>query len=238
MKDNFSTLQVQKPKGTRNKINHPSNKQWVYMFHPNSWDLTPTSDGEFEWLPKLRRWTQQAGINGIKSLRGGEGINETAARARFIDDGWIFIDPEAVDKWLDNSGNDSGYLRALDGVSGPIFVNIWAIPERIGAGRNAKVTFDYDREGFNDFRRELLKREIIPPIQDAVLKMYVKRQRTRSTRNVSQSHNPIVAAGIEKEQKRLKGMTTAAKKKAAPKKAPKKKAPKKAPAPKKVVNDG
>tara|TARA_R110002124_G_scaffold48723_3_gene143582 strand:+ start:2320 stop:3000 length:681 start_codon:yes stop_codon:yes gene_type:complete len=214
----FSTIQVSKPKGTRNTLNAPPNDQWVYMFHPNSWDLIEGQDGA-EWLPKLRHWTQKAGVNGIRGLRGGEGINETAARARFVDDGWIFITPESVEAWIDNGPNDSGYLRALDGTRGPVFVDIWSIPEKIGAGRNAQVVFSRDKEGFDDFRRELLKRGMIPEIQDAVVKMYVKRQRKRAGRRRSQSHNPVVAAGIDKENVKLEAMKTAKAKKASKKKA-------------------
>ena len=64
-----------------------------------------------------------------------------------------------------------------------------------------------------------MKRGMIPEIQDAVVKMYVKRQRKRAGRRRSQSHNPVVAAGIDKENVKLEAMKTAKAKKASKKKA-------------------
>ena len=215
----FSTLPAKKPKGTRQLLNARPNSQWVYMFHPNSWDFIEYEDGTSEWLPLLKKWQQVPGVNGIKGLRGG-GINETAAKSRFVDDGWIFIEPEACD-WVDNEPNDSGYLRAIEGKYGTVWVDIWALPETIGAGRNATVTFSRDKDGFNEFRRQLLRRDIIPAIQPGVVKLYAKRQRRRADRKVSQIHNPIVAKHIEKEQTKLASMN-----KTIAKKTPRKRAPK------------
>tara|TARA_R110000851_G_scaffold177077_1_gene323859 strand:- start:701 stop:1219 length:519 start_codon:yes stop_codon:yes gene_type:complete len=152
----------------------------------------------------LKRWRQVPGINGIKGLRGG-GISETAARAKYVDDGWIFINPEECE-WLDNQPNDSGYLRAIEGKYGTVWVDIFAEPESIGAGNNASVVFSRDKEAYNDFRRELLNRGVVPAIQAGVVKLYSKRQRSRASRKISQIHNPMIAKHIENESTKLSQM--------------------------------
>ena len=200
----FSTLPAKKPKGTRQLLNARPNAQWLYMCHPNSWDFIQSEDGSAEWLPMLKRWRQVPGINGIKGRRCG-GISETAARAKYVDDGWIFINPEECE-WLDNQPNDSGYLRAIEGKYGTVWVDIFAEPESIGAGNNASVVFSRDKEAYNDFRRELLSRGVVPAIQAGVVKLYSKRQRSRASRKISQIHNPMIAKHIENESTKLSQM--------------------------------
>tara|TARA_Y100001963_G_scaffold136962_1_gene200153 strand:- start:130 stop:831 length:702 start_codon:yes stop_codon:yes gene_type:complete len=218
----FSTVPVKKAKGTRNVLNAQPNSPFIYMFHPNSWDYVFNAQTEeFEWLPRLRKWRQIAGINGIRDNRSG-GIDESIARARFISDGWQFIEPEACE-WVDNQPGDLGYLRNIEVRDGRVrgsltttsvrHVDIWTIPEQVGFGRNAPVNFSRDKEGYNEFRRQLLKRGMIAPIHTSVAKMYTKRQRNLIDRRRNQVHNPIVAARLEEQNRKLEAMTSPPKRK-------------------------
>ena len=197
-----------------NKLFSPTTPQFIFMHHPNTWDLVETEDG-YEVLPILTKFQLVAGLNGVK-LRPGGGVDSTAARASFMDQGWVFIDDKKI---------EGGYLREFEGVRGPIYVDKWTTPRVIGNGPRGRVIWDTDKEGYNAFRRSLLEDGTIEKPDPSALDWKIELLEKQIDRRVKSSHIPKIQKEVEKvtEQKEAlieakKTKKTAVKKKRAPRK--------------------
>jgi len=191
------------------RLNANRQPKFLFMWHPEHWDIIETADG-YELLPMLTKFQFIPGLNGVKHLEGG-GIDTTAARASFMDQGWVFISNETVE--------DGGYLRKFDGRNGSIYVDKWSTPRLMGHGGRARVIWETDKDGFNEYRRSLLFNGIIPQPDPAALDWKIELLEKRSARKVKNSHIPKVAKDIEKieEKKEAVKAAKATKKTTAPK---------------------
>jgi len=199
-----------------NKLFSPTTPQFLYMHHPNTWDLVETADG-YEVLPILTKFQLVAGLNGVR-LRPGGGVDSTAARASFMDQGWVFIDNKAV---------DGGYLRQFDGMSGPIYADKWSSPRVIGNSARGRVVWDTDQVGYNDFRRSLLENGTIEAPDPSALDWKIELLEKRIDRKTKLSHIPRVQKEVKKAADKKAALVeakttkkTTVKKKRAPRKKP------------------
>ena len=198
MAKTFEAKTVAAPIGS-NKLFSKCTPKFLFMHHPNTWDLVETSDG-WEVLPMLTKFQLIPGLNGVKHSAGGA-IDSTAARASFMDRGWTFIDNKAA-------GND-GYLREYEGSSGPIYVDKWSTPRTLGHGGRARVVWDSDVEGYNDFRRSLLESGIIAKPDPAALDLKIELLRKRVERKVKNAHIEHVAGQIKDAEEKKEALETA-----------------------------
>jgi len=182
------------------KLNSPRTPKFIFMHHPNTWDLVET-ENSWEILPLLTKFQLIAGLNGVK-LRPGGGVDSTAARAAFMDQGWTFIPVEKI---------KDGYLREFDGTRGPIYVDKWTLPRKIGSSVNAKVVWDTDQEGYNSFRRSLLEDGTIDKPDPSTLEWKIELLKKRIGRKIKSSHIPQVQKEIDEATEKkvaLKEMKT------------------------------
>lgn len=176
-----------------NKLFSPAQPQFVFMHNPNQWDLVETDDG-FEVLPMLTKFQLIAGLNGVKYRPGG-GLDSTAARASFMDRGFVFIDT--------NKGGDGGYLRVFDGHTGQIYVDRWTKPRKIGYGERAKVVWETDKEGYNEFRRSLIEDGTIAKPDPSAIDFKIELAAKRVERKSKQGHIPRIKKQADQaEEKR------------------------------------
>jgi hypothetical protein len=219
MAKTFESRSVNAPTGSE-KLYAPTTPRFLFMHHPNQWDVLETEDG-YEVLPKLCKFNLIPGLNGIK-MRPGGGADSTAARASFMDRGWVFID--------NKKGGPDGYLREYDAISGKIYVDKWTTPRKLGHGSRAKVLWDSDTKGFNDFRRSLLEDGTIESPDDSALDFKLALIEKRIARKIKHAHVPQVQKQVDKitekkeaiEQVKKTKKTTAPKRKRARKPAAKK----------------
>jgi hypothetical protein len=209
MAKTFDSKPVVKTKG-RDLLNATPNYQFFFMHNPNGWEMIPNDDGVFEWLPVLKRFELRPGLNGVKVNRRG-GVDYVNAKARFESNGWTFILPEEI---------DGGYLVEYEGRRGPVYSDRFTTPRALGMGSGARIVWDFDRDAFNDWRRELKERLGEP--DPSVIDMKSTIQRKRSERRAREVHIPAVAAKMEREIKKLEAMTESKPKKK--RRAPRKKA--------------
>ena len=218
MAKTFEGRRVKSPTDNQ-RLYSPTTPQFHYMHHPNTWDLVET-DNDWEILPMLHKFQLIAGLNGI-SLRPGGGIDSTAARAAFMDQGWTFISSDKA--------GEGGYLREFDGVRGSIYVDKWTSPRKIGHGTTAKVIWDQDIEGYNDFRRSLLQDGTVNPPDQSALDWKIELLEKRINRKTKAGHIPQVQVEIKKASDTKEALITIKNSKTPrlkKKKAPAKRAPK------------
>ena len=214
MSKNFEGRPVKTPIGNE-KLYAPTTPKFLFMHHPNQWDLLETEDG-YELLPKLCKFSLVAGLNGCR-MRPGGGVDSTAARASFIDRGWVFID--------NKKAGEAGYLREYDSIAGKIYVDKWTTPRKLGHGSRAKVLWDTDTESFNDFRRSLLKDGTVEKPDPAALDFKIALLEKRISRKVKNAHVPQIQQEVQKAADQKKAVTQIKKtKKTTAKKASTKKA--------------
>ncbi len=184
-----------------NRLFSPAKPQFIYMHHPNTWDLMKTDDqGGYELLPALTKFQLIAGLNGVKHRPGG-GIDSTAARASFLDRGWIFID--------NKKGGEGGYLREFEGLQGRIYQDKWTTPRKLGGGIRARVVWDCDLEGYNAFRRSLMEDGTIPAPDESALDWKIELAEKRINRKIKDSHIPKVAQKMEEAQEEKEALIEA-----------------------------
>jgi hypothetical protein len=190
MAKNFKASPVTKTAGT-DLINVRPTPAFFFMHNPNGWEMLETEEGGYEWLPRLKRFTLTPGVNGIAQDRRG-GVDYRNAKSRFEQRGWTFIMPEDV---------PGGYMVEYEGRWGKVYADKWSHPRPLGAGDNAKILWDHDAEGFNDFRRSLVER--LGPPDPSVIDFRETIQAKRVKRREREGHIPSVAAHIEKETAKL-----------------------------------
>ena len=165
------------------------------MHHPTSWSLEYITDGKKSkpiFVPKLARFILKAGTNGI----GGTDDNPQTAVARVqqMDRGNIIIDPSKVD-----------YLRVYPAIGGDLTLNKWTKIENLGG----KVFFLKDDEGFREFRKNLVRDEIVEPPNPLVIKGIIRKQQEIIVMHNSKPHIPQASKEATAAEKKLEDMRTA-----------------------------
>lgn len=184
------------------RATHP----FLFGYHPGNWEHIE----DFGWLPQLKRFVLQPGVNGCKEPHAG---GHTLMVARFQGEGWTFIDDSEPVCYHDiDSGElveEEGYLIGLRGVRGKVHCTVWDNPEVIGMGREATVDWGtgFDREGFNFWRTELMKRHGWKPTA-AVIARRERLQRHRITRQGPRNNkgHPEVQAHVAEQASKLERM--------------------------------
>lgn len=184
-----------------NKLPGRAQPDFHLMHHPENWEIVETPTGEYEWLPRLKPLYLQAGINGVRSVRGG-GVDDSAARLSYRDRGWTIIP------------RDLGYVTKYPTARGQSSYLTWDTPHLMGR----KIVVRHDAEGYNTFRRSLVESGVIPTPAPEALEAVLHSLQSRINRAGKSIHIPGVKARVEADEKRLKGAKAATKRKRAPRK--------------------
>ena len=180
------------PGGDRG-INVNPNTPFYLMHHPHSWQLVYGSDGVAEWLPQLSKLVEDPGVQGVRSIPGG-GVDSSLARTEAQDRGCLILPREL------------GYLtRHKTRSGGYYYAGIWVRAKEIAG----KVIWKPDTEQYNEFRRNLLREQIIAPPDPDVLEMQVEREERRIERLIREQHLPEVKKRLEASRDTIRDMGTA-----------------------------
>lgn len=196
---------------------------WLFMHSPEQgWEFCPLlddkgkrveSNGAVVWevLPSLRRFKIKPGVRGVQTGKAqGDGPIWTGAKARLEGDGWLFIPHNAIAAAKGKRGIvafgakvPGGYLVRYDGKRGTIYADAWSRPVSVPGG---KIVWEYDQAGFNAFRRDLVKRGIIPAPTERAINVLIRRQEHRARRRIQDVHIPAVAEVVNMEALKLEAM--------------------------------
>lgn len=139
------------------------------------------------FLPTFRRLWEWAGVNNVKLIPRG-GTDSTMARVKMMDNGFQILDLEM------------GYqTRFPTKFGGYYYASVWESPKVLGN----KVIWNQDKEGYNDWREELLTDGVIAPPDTDILEFFVDMQEKRVSRNEGKNLTPRVQKMYEFEVTKL-----------------------------------
>ena len=222
----FQGRQTTEPKAAQTLLPHGADNSyfaWEFVSHPNSWEVCAIlnddgrqktkeveEDGKtvralmFEWLPVLKKWFHMPGVNGVGTGRKGtKRPNLDRAILKLAKEGWTRVPWNAF---------PGGYIVEFDGQRGVIYASVFMYPSVVGDGDKATLQWDWDHPesvaskkaiGYNDFRRSLVTRGIIPTLTRRTRKRVVDVAKNRAKRWHKFSHIPSVAERIENNALRL-----------------------------------
>ena len=216
----FEGKQTQEPKQSKELLPHgPDNVYftWEYIHSPKSWEIVPVMDKEtgeqakdpngkniYEWLPVLKPFFHQPGLNGVKT--GKKGTNKPDIRVALVklqEEGWVRIPWESF---------PGGYIVEYEGMRGIVYGSVFAIPTVVGEGPRAVLQWDYDSPNsvaakkdvtYNDFRRSLVEKGVIPEITRSAIRWRLDLAKNRAKRWHKHAHIPAVAERIERNSELL-----------------------------------
>ncbi len=164
----------------QNKLPVRANAPFYLTHHPACWELVEEGK-KLYWLPVLSKLHEIPGVQGVQGMIGG-GADSTHAHARAMKNGKTIL------PW------DLGYLARYPAKGGYYYCIRWAIPKKLGRVIRTKL----DQKGWNDFRRDLIARGIIAPMDEDLIPIFVDEQ-TRSLENLyKQQHIPEVKEQMDK----------------------------------------
>jgi len=163
-----------------------------------------TEPGQWEWLPKLKRFLLVPGVNGVRAVRGG--VDDGPARLNFERQGFKILP------------RDLGYVTKYTARNGrPTYFASWEIPVAIGNRLAVRMDEDHSIE----FRRALVTDGLVDAPEPEALEIVLEDLQHRINRNGTQIHIPGAKAVVDKATAKKAGATKA-KAKAAKKPPPRK----------------
>ena len=152
-------------KGNQVRLPVRANSSYFLKHHPKNWELVEFKRPKkgktaaysiFLWLPKLHCHFEKAGAEGCRG--SGQNVDSSIAKARYNSDGWTILEPSKHD-----------YLRVYPARGGSYYVDKWTTLENLGG----ELVTTYDREGNNEFRRQLVNSGAIPLPHKQILKRLI-----------------------------------------------------------------
>ena len=165
------------------------NSPFYWMWNIKGWEFNQRT-GEF--LPVFATLVEMAGVNGVRETKRGP--DSSHARVAMQDKGYIILD------------RDLGYLTRWKTTSGGwYYESIFASPKILGN----RVIWKTDYKAYNDFRRGLLEKGIIPTPDPDVLEMMVEELQQRASRHTTDQHIPVMKEKREAIEAKIEAMKAA-----------------------------
>jgi len=162
------------------------------VHHPICWELVEEGK-KLNWLPVLSKLHEIPGVQGVQSVRGG-GADSTHAQARAMKQGKTIL------PW------SLGYLTRYPARGGYYYCIRYVVPKKLG--RNVLTKLDH--KAFNAFRRELISKGYIEPMDEDLIPIFVQEQ-TRALDNLyRQQHIPEIKEQIDNIYATIEKMKKAA----------------------------
>lgn len=175
-----------------------SNVLFYLMHHPKNWDLIEVmrknaKKPRYYWLPNLNRLICEPGINNVRGSKANP--DTTYARAELAEQGYTILDPAKHD-----------YLRIYPAHRGNFYALKWQNYELLGNDL-IKTT---DRNGYSDFKRELVASGIIELPHPEILKRIIIKQSELINMHASKPHIPAAVIAKDAALEKLENMRAAA----------------------------
>ena len=153
-----------------------ANNRFLYIHHPNNWELVEFSIGKkkkFLFLPNMAAQRLTPGVNGVSY--DGNRMNEAYLRARYYDEGLTIIDPEKID-----------YIRVYPAQNGKHYTDRFTTLEQIGS----QIIKSFDTKAWNEFRLEMMRETVIAPPHPQILRSVIIDIEKNIERKLNKQHIP------------------------------------------------
>ncbi len=162
------------------KIKILPNAPFYLLHHPFSWELVDVGEGDWEWLPTFGHLYEIAGVNGI--VETPRGPDSTMSRMRLMENGQTIIDREF------------GYVARYETTYGGFYYCMkWDVPKVIGS----KVFWNHDKDGYNQWRQELIGLGVIAKPEDEVIQSKIALLDRKIDRRLKLQHIPEIKKEID-----------------------------------------
>ena len=188
------------------RLNIRANSRFLWMHHPKNWELvtfkqkTVYKEGKSKdvtkhlFLPIFTPLRCVAGVNEVRS--NGSFHDDSVAKAKYQNEGLTILDPEKFD-----------YLVTYPAKNGTYYTDRFEILESVGSA----IVKDYDREGFNQFRIDLMKNQVLNIPHKHFIRMLLIDNRRSIDKYIKDQHIPEHAVRLKKHQEFDKNVKTALK---------------------------
>lgn len=131
--------------------------RFVFLAHPARWDVFEGPDG-FEILPAITKLEFQAGLAGVRAVKGVPDGDPSFAIVEKQRRGWVVV-PESLEV-VAFGERRTGYVHVYDGRAGKgtVHLDVWQRPYLLGGA----VFFAKDKAGYVDFLRKV--KATLPPM--------------------------------------------------------------------------
>ena len=188
LKELSQPWQVQKQ--VNNRLNIRSNSRFLWMHHPKNWELVAfKEEGEkrsktvYRLLPVFTSLYATDGVNEVRT--NGKNADDSVARARFSNNGMTIIDPIKYN-----------YLVTYPAKGGIYYADRFEILEQIGN----TIVKDYDYEGFNEFRRDLMRQKVFNLPHKHFIRLMIIDNKRSIDKYIKDQHIPENAVRLNKHQ--------------------------------------
>lgn len=171
-------------------INMKRNDPFVLAHFPTEWELVE-EDGDYWWLPRLKKLGISGGVNGVRVDRGR--VQFANAKTDYEARGFTLISEDSVIQAGPGNLPEGGYRVEYPGTNGKVHLCRWDVPKVLGG----QVIIKTCAKTHNAFRRSLVEQGIIGQPDPDALEIVTERMRTRIARKAKQAHIPAVKAEIE-----------------------------------------
>ena len=190
MKLNSLSQPWQQTKESNNRLNIRANSRFLWMHHPKNWELVSfdeaTEKGKKTIHLLLPTFTTLVATDGVNEVRSnGKRPDDSVTRARFYNQGLTILDPIKYD-----------YLVMYPAKNGTYYTDKFEILESIGG----TIVKDYDRKGFNQFRRNLMRNKVFDLPHSHFIKLMIVDNRRSIDKYIKDQHIPENAVKLLKHQ--------------------------------------
>ena len=190
MKLNSLSQPWQIKKETNSRLNIRANSRFVWMHHPKNWELVEfIEEGEKRskrfhlLLPVFTSLVATDGVNEVRS--NGKRADDSVAQARYRNAGLTILDPLQFD-----------YLVTYPSKAGTYYTDRFEILEQVGN----VIVKDYDYQAFNDFRRDLMKKQVFPLPHNHFIRLMMIDNRRSIDKYIKDQHIPESAVKLTRHQ--------------------------------------
>ena len=180
--------QVRKEESKR--LNIAPNSRFLWMHHPKNWELV-TFKEEGEKRAKMLHlllpvFTSLIAVDGINEVRSnGKSADDSVARARFMNQGLTILDPLKHD-----------YLVTYPARGGTYYTDRFEVLELVGD----VVVKSYDKDAFNEYRRELMRQQVIDLPHSHFVRLMMIDNRRSIDKYIKDQHIPEHAVKLTRHQ--------------------------------------
>lgn len=199
MKLNSLSQPWQIKKESNSRLNLRSNSRFIWMHHPKNWELvTFIEEGEKKQRMKhllLPVFTSLVATDGVNEVRNnGKRADDSVAQARFRNEGLTILDPLRFD-----------YLVTYPAATGTYYTDRFEILEQVGN----VIVKDYDYEGFNQFRLDLMRNKVFELPHSHFIRLLIIDNKRSIDKYIKDQHIPENAVRLTKHQSIDKNLKSA-----------------------------
>jgi len=163
---------------------------FVFLYHPDAWDVIVPEEGSPRLVPRLRRFHFEPGVACVEAVKGAADGDPTRALHEAAKKGWQQV-PRDREVTAHGSQYDD-YAHQFDGHKGPVTLSVWERPYV----RGGNVVIDFDQEGWHAFLIGLVDDGVVPLPDRAVRRAVELEMKTAMRRHQTSAEKSAGASAI------------------------------------------